>query len=280
MFYAKATGKEDVTTSLYGQHYTVEWTQVCSPLKQPAGILPLTFKMRDMGAATLDYIPCGPRNVIGGFDYVFFAQPDTEEDGYWLLDEVNNQTGIFRPDEHPAQLAPYLIECDNRCHVSGEDPEDWQPMTLSDRIKAAEYAFEVHMTTGSEGCVQCILNQPVNPSVIEKQWAVNQTLEVVSHAETCDDYSNITPNKRYIALLERVEISGRPNLGDHLSPDEVNGQTAIYEVTEQILAELTDELSQCPAEDYQCPSEPAPTPDGGSLAAFSMVLLVSAALVF
>jgi len=276
MFYAKATNKEDVTTSILGQSYTVEWTSECNPLKQPRGILPLTFKMRNMGAPDPDHIPCGPRNVIGGFNYVFFAMPDPNEPGYWILDEVNNQTALFRPDEHPVELAPWLLECLNNCHSDVNPAEDnWEVMSLSDRINAAEYAFEVHMTTQSEGCVQCVLKEPTNPGINERIFGVNETIEVVSHSATCFDYGQIVePNKRYITLLERVEISGRPDAGNHLSPDEVNGQQAIYELNEQILAELGDMLAFCPAEDYMCPTEPSPTPDSSRVLEMSVLVLL------
>merc|ERR1712226_1470817 len=74
-FYAKALEKKVTKTSLYGQEYDVLWSLECDPLKQPGGtVIPQTFWMSGLGRFGPNYIPCGPRNVVTGFNYVFFGQ--------------------------------------------------------------------------------------------------------------------------------------------------------------------------------------------------------------
>lgn len=260
VFYAKAINKLNVTTSLMGQRYTVEWSQECYAIKQPAKyLIPQTFLMPDMGAADLYDLPCGPRDVVTGFNYLFFATNSPEEVfGVYHLQEVNNQTGIYRLDHNnKAELAPYLYDClsGDQCHPDNDDAsETWEPMLLADRIKASEYAIEIHMKDESHGCVQCVIRQPAMnlqdgvskvqigyglPNPFEPQLTVNETVVINSHS-ICQDY-NLEAGKRYIMLLEKVSAIGEFD-PDTYFPDEVNGQQAIYELTSEIQAELNQEL--------------------------------------
>merc|ERR1712046_124958 len=165
----------------------------------------------------------------------------------------------------------YLNECfANFCHEDSDDEsEDWKPMTLKERIEDAEYALEVHMTTDGKGCVQCILNQPTDDNFIEHLYSVNETIRIDSDGY-CHDYSGVA-GKRYIALLQKVNMIGQVANKGHLFPDEVNGQIALIEANNEVQSELADMLRNCPAVDYQCPAEDAttqqPVTESGSMKA-------------
>ena len=284
IIYAKAVEKTDIKTSLFGQSYTVEWETLCV-MKPGIRGFPSRFKMEHMGTFDpSDIVHCGNRKVKGGFNYIFYAKPDYNSDGadpYLIFDEVNNQTALFEiggVDENGVDpvnraFAEDIYHClsGDHCHDDDDlpniDPENevdfWEPMSLSDRIKASEYAMEVHMIDGARGCVQCILNQPENPSGIQHDFKVNETLYVTEHESLCHDSDvYIDGGKRYIMLLTNSEINGKPNLKPFtLAPNEVNGQQAVYEVDSALIAELGDLLVNCPAEDYTCPAENPDEPE-------------------
>jgi len=267
VFYAKAIAKEDIETSMWGQSYTVEWSLECLPIKQPARYaVPQTFKMENLGTFPPSYIPCGPRNVITGFNYIIFAERDQERENfdYYVLEEFNDQDGIIRvTNENKLELAPYLYEClsGDECHDDADDIQDnWEPMLLADRIKASEYAFEVIMNDDTTGCIQCVLNEPSDPSIIEPLFSEDGTFQLTEHHKNCHDPYDVKGDgeTKYIMMLEREEASGTIDKNNELSPDEVNGQMAIYELTSEIQAELDDYLAQCPAQLFTCNAEPEP----------------------
>merc|ERR1711912_75423 len=74
----------------------------------------------------------------------------------------------------------------------------------------------------------------------------------------CHDYNGVA-GKRYIALLQKVNMIGQIANKGHLFPDEVNGQIALIEANNEVQSELADMLRNCPAVDYQCPSEDTTT---------------------
>lgn len=274
--YAKAVEKVVTSTSLYGQEYDVKWSLECNTLS--GNSLPQTFWMTGLGRYGPDYIPCGPRNVVTGFNYVFFAQNYNPSTGYLELNEYNNQEGLFRIEtdmEARRELAPWLNECvANFCHDDTDISDDWQPMPLADRIQAAEYAFEVHMTDATTGCIQCVLNEPADDNRIEHVYKVNETVKIGQGSMHCHDYSNVG-GSRYIALFQSVDINGVVLPDGELHPDEVNGQVAIVEADNQIQSDLASLLRNCPAVDYVCPAEdPAPTPDS------SVTIVTTIFLVF
>ena len=113
------------------------------------------------------------------------------------------------------------------------------------------------MTTDGKGCVQCVLNQPSSENFIEHQFSVNETL-MVDGEGYCHDYTGLS-GKRYIALLQRVNMVGQIAKDGHLFPDEVNGQIALIEANNEVQSELADILKNCPAVDYECPAEDTTT---------------------
>jgi len=308
IIYAKAVEKTDIKTSMFGQSYTVEWEIECVMKNEPRGF-PSRFKMEHMGTFDpSDIVHCGSRKVKGGFNYIFYAKPDdsksNEEMFYLSLDEVNNQTALFEigtttegGESVSRAFAEEIYEClsGDHCHDDSEtETETWEVMSLEERIIASEYAMEVHMTDSERGCVQCILNEPANPSGIQHNFAINETLYVTEHEQLCHDSDvYIDGGKRYIMLLSESEINGKPNLKPNtLAPNEVNGQRAVYEVDSAIMAELSELLAKCPAEDYTCPADeplppmpeptdepkPEPTdepqPDGSRLMVTSLLLVL------
>merc|ERR1711981_344515 len=147
IIYAKALKKYNNQYSLFGETYDVEWSLECQPMKQPArSLFPQLINMTTLGRFGPDEVYCGPRNVVTGFNYVFFAKNVDRATGYIELDEINNQEGLFNLEndyEARYQLAPWLYDCvANHCHEDTDQSDDWAPMTLNDRIDAAEYAFE------------------------------------------------------------------------------------------------------------------------------------------
>jgi len=145
VIYAKAIEKKITKTTLYGQEYDVLWSLECAPLRQPRGaVVPQEFWMSGLGRFGPNYIPCGPRNVVTGFNYVFYGANWDSATNHMELSEINNQEGLFRVETDAAarkELAPWLNECiANFCHDDNDaDTEDWQPMSLEQRIFDAEY---------------------------------------------------------------------------------------------------------------------------------------------
>ena len=144
VIYAKAIEKKVTKTRLYGQEYDVLWSLECQPLKQPRGaVLPQEFWMTGLGRFGPNYVPCGPRSVVTGFNYVFYGANYSAETNHMALAELNNQEGLFRVEtdyEARRELAPWLGECmANFCHEDSDQPENWEPLSLKERVEDAEY---------------------------------------------------------------------------------------------------------------------------------------------
>lgn len=264
VFYAKATAKKDVKQTPYGEQYTMVWTQECQPIKQPAQYLtPVTFEMPKMG--DLDNMDnfYGSREVRLGFNYVFFARPG-DEFGIYMLDEVNNQQGLYRLDDsNRNELAPYLNEClaGDQCFDDDDSAsESWAPVSLADRVNDAEYVFKFTANqpdgTHNLGCIQCILKQP-NGNRLEQVFDVNQKFNTYFSENDCQDYA-LQDGKTYIGLFERENKNGAVYSPNNLFPQEVNGQKAIYELTADVQEELDAMLSTCSSTVYDCAAEPEP----------------------
>jgi len=263
IIYAKAITKLNAVHDIFGSTYDVEWSLDCQPMKKPdgSGVFPQTFKMTGLGRFGPNYIPCGPRNIVTGFNYVFFAKSFDAATGYIELDEVNNQEGLFRLSEDNdarIQLADWMYGCvANHCHDDSEGSSaDWAPMSFEDRAKAAEYSLEVHMTTETQGCIQCVIRQPDEEGSIEHVYGANETITINMEdgSMACHNY-NVLPGKRYVMLLQRSDINDVVLPNGQLMVDEVNGEVAILEVDNQVQSELADLLRTCPAQDYECPVE-------------------------
>merc|ERR1719219_1572650 len=142
LIYAKALKKYNNQYSLFGETYDVEWSLECQPMKTPGPrfLFPQLVNMTKLGRFGPNEIYCGDRSVVTGFNYAFFAKNFSQQTGYIEIDEVNNQTGLFRLEsdfEARSELAPYLYDCvANHCHDDTDGPsESWEPMPLADRIQ-------------------------------------------------------------------------------------------------------------------------------------------------